>query len=259
MQRRARQATRQSVQALAAQKVTRAIYSERQLEEVLVDFWFNHFNVFAGKGRTAGYIPDYEREAIRPHVGGHFADMLLASSKHPAMILYLDNNLSVKPGFTGPPNAGPNAPRLTGLNENLAREILELHTLGVNGGYTQADVTTFARVLTGWTVGGPANPGFAFVPRRHDPGPKTILGKTYAQEVVNTAVRVNLLDPGPMRTGLRAKAFPGEDKAHLAEPDAVAAFALPLLLPTAKENGTVVRYRAAASSAANSLAASNDA
>jgi NAD(P)-dependent dehydrogenase (short-subunit alcohol dehydrogenase family) len=85
------------------------------------------------------------------------------------------------------------------------------------------------------------------------------LGKTYAQEVINTAVRVNLLDPGPMRTGLRAKAFPGEDKAHLAEPDAVAAFALPLLLPTAKENGTVVRYRAAASSAANSLAASNDA
>ena len=162
---------------LAAGASTPAPFHER-----LALFWANHFTVSAEKPVIFAVVGSFEREAIRPHVAGTFVDMLVASSKHPAMILYLDNNLSVKPGFTGPPNAGGNAPRLTGLNENLAREILELHTLGVNGGYTQADVTTFARVLTGWTVGGPANPGFAFVPRRHDPGPKTILGKTYTQD-----------------------------------------------------------------------------
>lgn len=162
---------------LSAGASTPAPFHER-----LALFWANHFTVSAEKPVIFAVVGSFEREAIRPFVGGTFVDMLVASSKHPAMILYLDNNLSVKPGFTAPPNAGANAPRPTGLNENLAREILELHTLGVNGGYTQDDVTTFARVLTGWTVGGPANPGFAFVPRRHDAGPKTILGKTYAEE-----------------------------------------------------------------------------
>lgn len=151
--------------------------------EHLVWFWSNHFSVSATKPAIFAVVGSFEREAIRPHVGGRFVDMLLASSKHPAMILYLDNNLSVKPG-TKPPRFAErlNLPRATGLNENLAREILELHTLGVNGGYTQADVTTFARVLTGWTVGRFTNPGFVFDASRHDEGPKTILGKTYAQD-----------------------------------------------------------------------------
>jgi uncharacterized protein (DUF1800 family) len=153
-------------------------------QERLVWFWANHFTVSAEKPVIFAVVGSFEREAIRPHVGGRFVDMLLASSKHPAMILYLDNHLSVKPGFKPPPIAESlNLPRPTGLNENLAREILELHTLGVNGGYTQADVTTFARVLTGWTVGRPlVNPGFTFARGRHDPGPKTILGKTYAED-----------------------------------------------------------------------------
>ena len=152
-------------------------------QERLVWFWANHFTVSAEKPVIFAVVGTFEREAIRPNVGGRFVDMLLASSKHPAMILYLDNNLSVKPGWKPPPRAERlNLPRATGLNENLAREILELHTLGVNGGYTQADVTTFARVLTGWTVGGMANPGFTFNAARHDAGPKTILGRTYAQE-----------------------------------------------------------------------------
>jgi uncharacterized protein (DUF1800 family) len=151
--------------------------------ERLVWFWANHFTVSAQKPAIFAVVGSFEREAIRPHVGGRFVDMLLASSKHPAMILYLDNQLSVRPGWKPPARVqAPNLPRPTGLNENLAREILELHTLGVHGGYTQDDVTTFARVLTGWTVGGLARPGFLFAPPRHDPGPKTILGKTYAQE-----------------------------------------------------------------------------
>jgi len=150
--------------------------------ERLVWFWANHFTVSSEKRQIFAVVGSFEREAIRPYLNGRFLDMLLASSKHPAMILYLDNHLSVRPGWTPPRRVPPNFPVPTGLNENLAREILELHTLGVNGGYTQADVTTFARVITGWTVGRPANPGFLFDPGRHDPGPKTILGKTYPQE-----------------------------------------------------------------------------
>jgi uncharacterized protein (DUF1800 family) len=164
-------------------RLSAAAATQSPFHERLALFWANHFTVSAEKPVILALVGTFEREAIRPHVGGYFVDMLMASSKHPAMILYLDNNLSVRPGFKAPPLAAqPNAPRPTGLNENLAREILELHTLGVNGGYTQADVTTFARVLTGWTVGGPAHPGFTFVPRRHDDGPKVVLGKTYPQE-----------------------------------------------------------------------------
>ena len=151
--------------------------------ERLALFWANHFTVSAEKPVIFALVGAFEREAIRPHVGGNFADLLMAATKHPAMILYLDNNLSVRPGFKAPaPANAPNAPRPNGVNENLAREILELHTLGVNGGYTQHDVTAFARALTGWTVGGPNNPGFTFLRNRHDAGPKTILGKAYAEE-----------------------------------------------------------------------------
>jgi uncharacterized protein (DUF1800 family) len=161
-------------------RLSAAAATQSPFHERLALFWANHFTVSAEKPVIFALVGSFEREAIRPHVGGHFVDMLLASSKHPAMIMYLDNNVSVRPGMKLPERPGQARP--TGLNENLAREILELHTLGVNGGYTQADVTTFARVLTGWTVGGPASPGFTFIPARHDPGPKAILGKTYADD-----------------------------------------------------------------------------
>ncbi len=204
-QRRARQFSRQQVQALAAQKLTRAVYSERQLEEVLVDFWFNHFNVFAGKGRTAIYIPEYEREAIRPHIWGSFRDLLGATAKSPAMLFYLDNWLSADPkaaeqmqqqlqrgnnrrrarlGGAGN-NAGANvppqnqqAPRRNGLNENYARELMELHTLGVDGGYSQQDIIEVARALTGWTLANGQDGGFRFTPALHDRGEKKVLGQT---------------------------------------------------------------------------------
>jgi uncharacterized protein (DUF1800 family) len=201
MQRRARQATRQSVQALAAQKITRAVYSDRQLEEVLVDFWFNHFNVFAGKGRTAAYIPDYEREAIRPHIWGSFRELLGATAESPAMLFYLDNWLSADPKAAeqlqqvnnrrrarlgGAGNAGNNRPpqqqqqgaRRNGLNENYARELMELHTLGVDGGYTQQDIIEVARAFTGWTLADPQQGAFRFAPQLHDRGEKKVLGHT---------------------------------------------------------------------------------
>ena len=197
MQRQARQFGRQSVQALAAQKITRATFSERQLEEVLVDFWFNHFNVFAGKGRTAQYIPDYERKAIRPHIWGSFRELLGATAKSPAMLFYLDNWLSADPkaseqlqrvanrrrgrlggaGNTMPPQA-QQAPRRNGLNENYARELMELHTLGVDGGYTQQDIIEVARALTGWTLENGLDGGFRFTPALHDRGEKKVLGQT---------------------------------------------------------------------------------
>lgn len=165
---------------LAIGAATTAPFHER-----LTWFWANHFTVSADKPQVFALAGAFEREAIRPHVTGKFVDLLLASTRHPAMILYLDNNMSVAPGFKPPVIADrPNLPRPSGLNENLAREILELHTLGVNAGYTQADVTTFARALTGWTVGGLADTGFRFAPRRHDPGPKTVLGRTYSQQGV---------------------------------------------------------------------------
>jgi uncharacterized protein (DUF1800 family) len=148
--------------------------------ERLVLFWSNHFCVSVGKGQiaraTAGAL---EREAIRSHVLGRFSDMLLAVEKHPAMLFYLDNRQSVGPGS----RAGHN--RRLGLNENLAREILELHTLGVDGGYTQRDVTSLAKIITGWTFVGPQERlgpagSFVFTPNRHEPGEQTLLGKSYA-------------------------------------------------------------------------------
>jgi uncharacterized protein (DUF1800 family) len=165
----------------AEERLARAIDSPAQLEEVMVDFWFNHFNVFEGKGQDRVFISSYERDAIRPYVLGHFRDMLGATAKHPAMLFYLDNWMSVAPGFQAPNGGGNGNQKLNGLNENYAREVMELHTLGVDSGYTQSDVTELARMLTGWTYnpqeimkGGAT---FRFAPRRHDIGDKDWLGR----------------------------------------------------------------------------------
>lgn len=155
-----------------------AARSPRQLEERMVDFWFNHFNVFAGKGLDRVLVENYEREAIRPYALGRFRDLLGATAHHPAMLFYLDNWQSAAPGFQ-PRGAGPLA-KASGLNENYARELMELHTLGVDGGYTQHDVTELARMLTGWTLNPRATTGasvFHFDERRHDHGEKLWLGQ----------------------------------------------------------------------------------
>src|SRR6202042_416862 len=130
-------------------KILRAVYSNRQLDEVLVDFWFNHFNVFLDKGADHYLTTEYEREAIRPHVLGKFRDLLEATAKSPAMLFYLDNWESVRADIDA---NSKNRKVKRGLNENYGRELMELHTLGVNGGYTQHDVTEVARCFTGWTI-----------------------------------------------------------------------------------------------------------
>ncbi len=204
-------------------KLLRAAYSERQLQEVMTDFWFNHFNVFIGKGPDRYMLTGYERDVIRPHALGKFKDLLVATAKSPAMLFYLDNWQSVGPNsefaLGGPRQARRNEPRprarmgmrcgifgcrpvggvgarvpaqrprnpqaqqqakrqRSGLNENYARELMELHTLGVDGGYTQKDVTEVARVFTGWTLKEPRLGGeFDFNPRMHEPGPKRVLGR----------------------------------------------------------------------------------
>ena len=166
---------RQILAEVAEAKLLRAVYSERQLEEVLVDFWFNHFNVFAGKGATRNYVTQYEREAIRPYVLGHFRDMLGATAKSPAMLFYLDNWLSSS--AQGARGAQTNR-RSQGINENYSRELLELHTLGVDGGYSQEDIVNVARAFTGWTMQPRQGSGFIFDARRHDRGEKRVLGNT---------------------------------------------------------------------------------
>lgn len=167
-------------------KVFRAIYSNRQLEEVLVDFWFNHFNVFEGKAQDLPLIASYEREAIRPHVLGKFKDLLLATARHPAMLYYLDNWESISPAaFEIGPFAGQAQNmaqqmqrQARGLNENYGRELMELHTMGVDGGYTQDDVIAVARCFTGWTIRQPnTKPEFVFAGFMHDPGEKVVLGR----------------------------------------------------------------------------------
>jgi len=161
---------------MQAARLTRAVLSERQLEEVLVDFWFNHFNVYAQKGAVRWMLPAYEREAIRPHVLGRFRDLVLATARHPAMLFYLDNWLSTRADLVVP--RGPNAGRRAGLNENYARELMELHTLGVDGGYTQQDVVEVARCFTGWTIDRPQQGGgFVFRTAAHDRGEKRVLGQ----------------------------------------------------------------------------------
>jgi uncharacterized protein (DUF1800 family) len=149
------------VQQLQAHKLIRAVYSLRQLREVMVDFWFNHFNLFSGKDALQFLTPGYERDAIRPHVLDKFKDLLLATARHPGMLVYLDNALS----------------SASGINENYAREVMELHTLGVDGGYTQRDVQEVARCFTGWTVDKVEQPSaFVFREDMHDAGEKTVLG-----------------------------------------------------------------------------------
>ena len=176
---------------MAQAKLLGAIYSERQFEEVMTDFWFNHFNVFVDKGLDRIMLTGYERDVIRPHVFGKFEDLLVATAKSPAMLFYLDNWLSVGPdspqalGLPAHPTPyarryprrpNPNK-RHSGLNENYGRELMELHTLSVNGGYSQHDVTEAAKVFTGWTIDKPADGGgFKFDPRMHEPGPKVVLG-----------------------------------------------------------------------------------
>ncbi|MBS1852936.1 MAG: DUF1800 domain-containing protein [Acidobacteria bacterium] len=177
-------------------KMLRALYSERQLLEVMDDFWLNHFNVFLGKGADRYLLTAYEREVIRPHALGKFEDLLLATAKSPAMLFYLDNWLSVGPNSdfaNGIPRRGPRVKqrrtvarkrpqanakgKRSGLNENYGRELMELHTLGVNGGYSQKDVTEVARVFTGWTMKQPHLGGeFQFDERMHEPGDKIVLG-----------------------------------------------------------------------------------
>jgi len=185
------------VMDLSAQKILRAAYSDRQLEEVMTDFWFNHFNVFAGKGATQQYLTEYERDTIRPHVLGRFRDLLEATAKSPAMLFYLDNWQSADPDvearreqmrtrfgarFPGrmppPQQQQANQQRQRrGLNENYGRELMELHTLGVDGGYTQQDVINVARAFTGWTIDRPRQGGgFRFEPRLHDDKEKVVLG-----------------------------------------------------------------------------------
>jgi uncharacterized protein (DUF1800 family) len=174
---------RQVIADIEEAKLLRAVYSERQLEEVLVDFWFNHFNVFAGKGATRNYVGEYEREAIRPYVLGQFRDMLGATAKSPAMLFYLDNWLSSREAVSP-------ARRSNGINENYARELLELHTLGVDGGYTQQDIVNVAKAFTGWTMQPRQGSGFMFVAGRHDRGEKVVLGQAIKAGGVDEGERV---------------------------------------------------------------------
>ena len=204
------------VAELSMAKMTRAVYSERQLQEMMVDFWYNHFNVFAAKGADRWLITQYERDAIRPHAMGKFRDLLEATAKSPAMLFFLDNWLSADPvawqklqqeqqerrqfrggpfgggPLGGPrfpqggpgPNGNPNNPNANakqkqerGLNENYGRELMELHTLGVDGGYTQDDVINVAKAFTGWSIRQPRrDPEFFFEERLHDTSVKTVLG-----------------------------------------------------------------------------------
>ena len=166
-------------QELVDSRLYRALYSNRQLEEVLVDFWLNHFNVFNGKGPARMLLTSYERDAIRPHVLGRFRDLLLATARHPAMLYYLDNWQSQAPReeLPGQPPAPANV-RRPGLNENYGRELMELHTLGVDGGYTQQDVISVARAFTGWTIYDVNRIGeFQFNPAFHDRKEKIVLGQ----------------------------------------------------------------------------------
>jgi uncharacterized protein (DUF1800 family) len=188
------------IEELAMAKVTRAIYSERQLQQVMDDFWFNHFNVYAAKGEDRWYLTSYERDVIQSHTLGKFKDLVTATAESPAMLFYLDNFLSVDPNAAQRQaalramhqNRGrrarppvPQAPQnqqarknTRGLNENYGRELMELHTLGVEGGYTQKDVTELARCFTGWTIDKPRlNPEFKFDEKLHDPDQKIVLKK----------------------------------------------------------------------------------
>jgi uncharacterized protein (DUF1800 family) len=208
------------VEELAMAKVTRAVYSDRQLQQIMDDFWFNHFNVFAGKGDVKWLMTSYERDVIQPHTLGKFKDLLDATAKSPAMLFYLDNYLSADPNaaaraaaeraarqqshrgrFGGmPPRPQQQAKKGTrGLNENYGRELMELHTLGVDGGYTQKDVTEVARAFTGWSIEKPKQEAvFKFDEKLHDPDPKIVLGKKiHAGGMKDGEEVINLLAKNP--------------------------------------------------------------
>jgi uncharacterized protein (DUF1800 family) len=172
----------------ARSRFATAVTTRRPFAERLQLFWANHFTVSLAKGSARGLVGAFERDAIRPNIAGSFEALLIASTTHPAMLRYLDNNQSAGPNSRIVVRAARRAARndetarITGLNENLAREVLELHTLGVNGGYNQADVTAFARVLTGWRLGPQdSDTTHLFNDDWHEPGRKTVLGKTYAE------------------------------------------------------------------------------
>ena len=176
------------IRELTAQRLIRAVESRRQLQEVLVDFWLNHFNIDISKGEEKWLVPEFEQKAIRGHLFGKFSDLLRATAHSPAMLFYLDNQNSEseinyvalehwqEKGRKGPEPKHRN----NGINENYARELLELHTLGVDAGYTQGDVTTLARILTGWSIDSlKTNPEFKFKDQTHDRGEKTFLGQSF--------------------------------------------------------------------------------
>jgi uncharacterized protein (DUF1800 family) len=172
------------IDELKEQRLTRDVYSPAQLQEVMTDFWLNHFNVYLHKDEeTPYYLVSFERDVIRPRALGKFEDLLVATAQSPAMLLYLDNASSMGPDSPVAEKGKERAQKQnkpappSGLNENYARELMELHTLGVDGGYTQRDVTEMARVFTGWTVDQPARGGaFIFDERKHEPGTKQLLG-----------------------------------------------------------------------------------
>jgi uncharacterized protein (DUF1800 family) len=185
-------------QAEAGARFRESVATDRPFVERLTQFWANHFAVSVDKSVLAALAGSYEREAIRPYVLGNFSDMLLATERHPAMLLYLDNQLSMGPDSRAARNiARRNPDRKTGINENLARETMELHTVGVDGGYTQTDVTAFSEVLTGWSVAGPdgwrtgAQPGtFLFRQAMHEPGSKVVMGRRYPDTGYDQCVAV---------------------------------------------------------------------
>jgi uncharacterized protein (DUF1800 family) len=180
---------RRVYRAAANARIANALATETPFTERLVHFWANHFAISADKVTTVPFVGSCENEAIRPHIMGNFHDLVLAVERHPGMLIYLDQASSIGPQSVMAQRArSRNAPRVPGMNENLAREIMELHTLGVRSGYTQNDVTEFARALTGWSIGGVAAPAleqdvapgaFIFRPAMHEPGERTIMGRRY--------------------------------------------------------------------------------
>src|SRR5437867_8831207 len=190
--------------------IVRAAISERQLREVMVDFWTNHFNVFVGKGADRFLLPSYIEQTIRPRVLGRFEDLLIATAESPAMLFYLDNAQSVAPGSAPPRPFRPFSPffgrrrfgmnempedrrrqRPTGINENYARELLELHTLGVDGGYTQQDIIEVARIFTGWSIEPPERgSGFVFRDWAHDHGTKHVFGLTFQDDGKDEGIKL---------------------------------------------------------------------
>jgi uncharacterized protein (DUF1800 family) len=221
-----RRDNRREYRAAANARIANALTTDTPFTERLVHFWANHFAISADKVTTVPFVGSFETEAIRPHIMGNFHDLVFAVERHPAMLIYLDQANSIGPQSALAERArSRNAPRVRGMNENLAREIMELHTLGVRSGYTQKDVTEFARALTGWTIGGVAAPAleqdvvpgaFMFRPAMHEPGERTIMGRRYGQmgEEQARAVLRDLVKAAATATHIATKLarhFAGDD------------------------------------------------